>query len=93
MDKILFGVRLNEARAEVTSRKGILTSGMNGVSVQLEYGNEWQSLIKTAVFRAGNVTKDVLNIGRIVQIPPEVLLKHGFTLQMGVYGIGETGSL
>ena len=93
MDKILFGVRLNEARAEVTSRKGILTSGMSGIFVQIEYGTEWETLSKTAVFRAGNITKDVFNISRTVEIPHEVLRQHGHTLEMGVFGLGESGTL
>lgn len=93
MDKILFNVKLSEARAQVTARTGILTSGMSGVKVRFEYDNEWKLLNKTAVFRAGNVIKDVLDIDRDVEIPHEVLLQHGLLLQVGVYGIDESGTL
>ena len=66
---------------------------MSGVSVQMEYSSEWKPLVKTAVFRAGDVTKDILDIDRIVAIPPEVLTQYGLTLEMGVFGVDDSGKM
>jgi hypothetical protein len=63
--------------------------GIVGGQVQFEYADPmWDSLRKTVVFRCGNVTKDVLDAGALVDIPPEVVAEVGSILKVGVYGEG-----
>lgn len=60
--------------------------GIKGATVRFEYEDPlWDGLNKTIVFE-GAVTKDVLNAGEVVEIPPEVLAKSGVNLRVGVYG-------
>lgn len=71
-----------------------ITSGMAGVTVTFEYtDSRWDGLKKTAVFTAGQVTRDVLNVGDIVTVPPEVLAKPNVMLFAGVYGTDASGKL
>lgn len=71
-----------------------ITSGMCGVTVTFEYIDRvWDSLNKTAVFTAGQTTRDVLNADDIVTVPPEVLNCPGERLYVGVYGIDADGNL
>lgn len=63
--------------------------GIIGAKVQFEYADPmWDGLSKTVVFRAGDVTKDVLNAGEVVDIPPEVVEEIDEILKVGVYGEG-----
>ena len=50
-----------------------LTSGMVGKQVKLEFSSEWDGLVKTVVFSAGAVSRDVVYTGEIMTIPAEVL--------------------
>lgn len=70
-----------------------LTSGMIGKKVKLEFSEEWSQLKKTAVFLAGSVTRDVLDVSDEVIIPAEVLAVPLKQLYVGVYGISEDGSV
>lgn len=74
-------------------RGGILTSGMVGAAVGFQFGEEWTDLTRTAVFRCGDVIKDVLNIGNVAVIPPEVLTAPGEKLFVGVYGVSAQGDV
>lgn len=71
-----------------------ITSGMVGVTVTFEYTDpKWDGLNKTAVFTAGNVTRDVLDADGVVTIPAEVLEKPNVKLYAGVYGTDADGKL
>ena len=70
-----------------------LTSGMVGKLVKLEFTSDWEGLAKTAVFSAGNVTRDVICTGETVAIPAEVLQIPMRVLYIGVYGVAPDGSL
>ena len=70
-----------------------VTSGMVGATVNFEFDSSWDGLDKTAVFRAGSVTKIVVGIGDTVEIPHEVLAKPMRTLLVGVYGTDSEGTL
>lgn len=93
MKKLLFKVKVSGARLFVTERLDFLTRGMVGAMIQLEYDESWKGLRKTAVFRAGNVVRDVYGIGRELTIPSEVLAKYGLTLELGVFGEDDDGKL
>lgn len=70
-----------------------LTSGMVGKQIQLRFDESWADLSKTAVFRAGEITRIVANPGDAVTVPPEVLEKPYAKLLVGVYGTDATGNL
>ena len=72
---------------------GLLTSGTVGLPVEFSFDESWNGLIKTAVFRAGNVSRDVVDIGSAVTVPWEVMQKKNCTLQIGVYGVNADGTL
>ena len=71
----------------------ILTSGMVGKEVKLILDESWANLTKTAVFRAGDITRVVLNPGETVVIPAEVLEQPFGKLFVGIYGTNEQGDL
>ena len=70
-----------------------LTSGMVGKQVKLEFSSEWDGLVKTVVFSAGAVSRDVVYTGEIMTIPAEVLEKPVRQLFVGVYGVSSDGTL
>lgn len=78
-------VRVNKANAA--------TSGMVGAVVSFTFGPPWDSLAKTAVFKAGSVVRDVVGFDKVVTVPHEVLETPGRLLMVGVYGTNADGSL
>ena len=85
---ILGTICVHGVRALPVSVKPI-PKGIIGAQLQFEYADPmWDGLSKTVVFRAGDVTKDVLNAGELVNIPPEVVAEIGAILKVGVYGEG-----
>lgn len=61
--------------------------GMIGGTVRFEYSDHlWDGLNKTVVFQAGDITKDVLNPGELVVIPPEITRQVRRNVLVGVYG-------
>ncbi len=70
-----------------------LTSGMVGRPVKLIFSPEWEELRKTAVFRAGDVIRDVLDVKEETLIPARVLETPFHRLYVGIYGTNEEGNL
>lgn len=70
-----------------------LTSGMVGKEILLTFDESWANLSKTAVFRAGEITRVVMDPGETVVIPSEVLERPFGKLLVGVYGTNEAGDL
>lgn len=70
-----------------------LTSGMEGKQIRLELDGSWDDLTKIAVFRAGEITRVVMNPGTFVNIPAEVLEKPYVKLLVGLYGTDAAGNL
>lgn len=60
--------------------------GIIGAEMVIRFSHEWDGLTKTVVFRAGDVTKDVLNVQDTVVIPVECTQVVGTALDVGVYG-------
>ena len=77
----------------VMTRDAPLTSGMVGRPVKLVFSPEWDTLQKTAVFRAGEVTRDVLEVSGETVIPAKVLEVPHHRLYVGIYGTNSTGDL
>ena len=71
----------------IVRKQDILTSGMVGAKVVFCFDEDWDNLAKTAVFRAGKVTKDAIVVDSISEIPHEVLAAPGVPLEIGVYPI------
>ena len=69
----------------------VLTTGMVGQEIRLEFSREWEGLTKTAVFTAGEVTRDVLVESDRVKIPVEVLSVPLVQLMVGVCGVSDDG--
>lgn len=84
-------IRFSGAEGKITEQE-ILTSGMVGKQIRLEFTEDWKGLVKTAVFTAGNVTRDMLCTGDAVTVPAEVLEKPLIPLYVGVYGVGGDGT-
>jgi len=83
-------IRFSGAEGKITEQE-VLTSGMIGRQIRLEFTQDWNGLARTAVFTAGNVTRDVLCTGETVAIPAEVMEKPLVPLYVGVYGVGADG--
>ena len=93
MKKLLYKVKATGAKVSVVERLGALTTGMRGFYVQAWYDDEWAVLRKTAVFRAGAVTRSVLDVGNTIKIPTEMLSTAGVQLELGFLGEDDTGNL
>lgn len=70
----------------------VLTSGMVGKHLLVEFSPEWEGLAKTLVFSNGSVTRDVIFDGNPVTIPAEVLEEPLKELTVGAYGLGSGGN-
>ena len=89
---IIANVAVDRVTARVSGCQAI-PGGIIGAEVKLEFRDPaWDGLSKTAVFR-GNEIRDALITGDTVVIPWETVTLAGQTLYMGVYGIGEAGTL
>lgn len=77
----------------IVRKQDTLTSGMVGATVVFRFDEDWNSLAKTAVFRAGRVTKDAIVVDSMSEIPHEVLATHGYALEIGVYGTADDGAV
>ena len=91
MDGIKIEVTGNIAR--VIERPAKITSGTVGLPVEFTFDSQWDGLTKMAVFRAGNIVKDVVNPGEGTTVPWEVLERPGLWLSIGVYGSNEDGTV
>jgi hypothetical protein len=86
---ILIDVTKNDAKVSYTEK---LTSGTVGQKCQFNFSEEWNDLTKIAVCVCGNVVKDVIvDELNTIEIPWEVLVKHGKYLDIGVYGTDGNG--
>lgn len=70
----------------VRKREPVTSGSVNVYSVKFEFSADWDDLVKTAVFRAGTVSRSVLLTGTETTVPWEVLEKPGVMLQCGVCG-------
>lgn len=81
-------VKVTAAEA-VLVESDVLTEGMVGKTVKLSFSPEWRNMDKVAVFTAGKNGVDViLPEGEEieVEIPPDVFVKAGICLFVGVQG-------
>lgn len=69
----------------VASGLSKIPKGIIGATIEVTFGSFWDGLSKTAVIR-GAVTKDVLDVGNVVEIPAECVAMTGYNLKVGFYG-------
>lgn len=87
----MISIFISKALGYVTDNE-TLTSGMVGTKVQLDFGEEWNGLQKTAIFKAGGVSRAVVQSewdGNVCSIPHEVLRRAGEALLIGIYGVND----
>lgn len=87
----MISIFISKALGYVTDNE-TLTSGMVGAKVQLDFGEEWSGLQKTAIFKAGEVSRAVVQSewdGNVCSIPHEVMRRAGEALLIGLYGVNE----
>ena len=88
-------IRVRQTTMEL-DQSAPVTRGMVGAAVVFEhFGPEWAGLSKTAVFRTGTASGDVVNVqeGQPVVIPWEVLDTLLEELQVGICGHNSDGTL
>ena len=95
MTRIKLIVRGAKASAEVN---GVLTSGMVGVPVTIEYDDSWDGLSKNLVCRGGlgyenfeGITKSVIGVDTTAKVAPEVMIA-GKVLYLGIEGYNKDGT-
>lgn len=72
---------------------GVITSGMVGLPVEIEYGDGWERLNKFVSFRVDEFQRTRENVKSVTTVPWEVLRHHGKTLYVGVEGRSADGTL
>lgn len=88
MKEIIIKITGPHAQLEHTP---VITSGMVGLPVRFQFDESWAGFTKTAVFTAGGVSRDVLEITDGCAVPFEVLMIPYRTLRIGVYGVSADG--
>ena len=78
-------IKINNNSAEIVEAE-FYTSGMVGAKIAFQFSEEWNGLIKTAVFKTDGVQKDVLNVTDVCTIPHECFENAGERLVVGIYG-------
>lgn len=72
----------------LSSKTGILTTGMTGVTVLFDFDNEWKDLTKHIEFKVGDDSfSDVLPDDNLYTVPPEMLIREDEVLYIGVRGV------
>ena len=70
-----------------------LIQGTVGEKMNVEFSDDWSALSKTAVFAAGDVTRDVIISADEITIPWELLTKAGHKLCLSFHGALPDGSI
>lgn len=85
---------LQVTRTTITrSEAARIPKGIIGAVIRIRFSPEWENLKKTVVFRAGDITKDILNVEEFAVIPAECTQELGQLLEVGVYGVDEEGTV
>jgi hypothetical protein len=90
MDKIKIQVTGNIA--QVINKPNRITAGTVGLPVEFIFDSSWTNLCKTAVFLAGEMRMVDDSIENTAVVPWEVLMRPGFHLNIGVYGVDVEGN-
>ena len=82
--------RFTGASGEMTEEE-MLTAGMEGKQVRLEFSEEWAGLRKAVVFSAGCHTCTIVDAEEVETIPARILSESLRRLYVGAYGLTEEG--
>lgn len=85
-------IEIHSTRAVIRYQEP-LTVGLRGAKVRFSFGSPWEGLSKIAVFRQGEKTVTVADVGEEAIIPWEVLTQPGSPVQIGVYGRDSTDTV
>ena len=77
--------------ARVIEKPLHITSGTVGLPVEFIFDSHWEGLHKTAVFKAGHISRDEGLLNDATVVPWEVLVDQKARLNIGVYGVNEDG--
>lgn len=72
---------------------GVITSGMVGLPVVIEYGEGWEGLNKFVSFRVDEFQRTRENVKSATTVPWEMLRRHGKVLYVGVEGRTKDGTV
>ena len=71
-----------------------ITSDMIGLQCEFNFNSTWKNLRKNVIFKAGTITKVIIDIkDNKVQVPTEVLQEVGAILDIGIEGISINGAI
>ena len=85
-------ITVTGAQAQVAEQI-LLTGGMVGLPAEFTFDEMWEGLEKIALFRAGGKTVSCPLVEDGTQVPWEILKRSGCTMEAGVYGCNESGTL
>lgn len=94
----MFVLHANKTSIEVLEKEIVTTGSVNVYQCKISFSEDWDNLVKTAVFKVGNDSKSVLltDVGTdedtgeqfsYCSIPPQILDEYNRTLYIGLYGI------
>jgi len=83
----MFNLYANKACLTVRQREPTTSGSVNVYWTRFEFSPDWDGLSRTAVFKAGTVSRNVLlgDTGECA-VPWEVLVRPNVQLQVGVFG-------
>ncbi len=83
----MFWFYVGPRKLEIKKTDLLVSDSLNVYPCQFQFSQDWNSLIKHAVFKAGDKAIEVLlDATNSCNIPWEVLLKHKLDLLVGCYG-------
>jgi len=83
----MFILYANKTQLAVRRREPVTSGSVNVYQVEFTFSADWEGMTKTAVFRAGDVSRSVpLEASGVCEVPWEVLTSQGRRLTTGVYG-------
>lgn len=84
----MFRVDIKKTQPTLTEKEPMTSGSRNVYVAEFTFSEEWSVLQRTAVFRAGDVTINILlDDANKCFIPWEVLVDPGKTLQVGAFGV------
>lgn len=84
--------RFTGITGEMTEEE-MLTAGMEGKQVRLEFSEEWEGLRKAVVFAAGSRSCTILDPEEVETIPAGILSESLRRLYVGAYGLTQEGAV
>ncbi len=89
----MFKVKTNKSVLKVIEREPLASGASKIYGVTFTFDSEWDGLVKTAIFKAGEISISVLIEKDYCDVPWEVLARENINefLWIGVFGADKTG--